>query len=960
MKKILILTASLFASSICYSGLKTDAVYFTVDGTTQTSAAFGAGGGTGSSGPSAYGSLYTKNGAANQAGISASTVTLTFFSNAGISTHAVSNATTDSVTVATTGIFNVYAVFVTSDNYGSANLHYSICVNGIPSNFSGSFNPINYYIPSSITGILSLSVGDVVTLCGFSNEPAGIGLSIVDSQFVVSSAGGIGGTTVSGGGGSSIGSTAYGTLYTSSGAINQTGITTTLTKLSFFSSAGISTHAVSNATTDTITVATTGVFNVYAVFTSTDFFISANRLRYYICVNDVPSNFSQSFDPSYSATAHFPVSITGILSLNTGDSVSLCGYVDTPTGQGFSVSDAQLIVSATGGIGGTTIISGGSSTSPLGVFKNGVQVSSPTSQINFSGNYWDITLGGTSTGTVKLIGGNTNYIQVSNSLQTGATAYPQFLNANTATIISSITVLGANGASVTYGVTAGSVTVNNLTASQFVKTDANKRLSSQAQINLLTEVTGILPELNLPSTVTYNTSNQRITGTKTYTSTQTFNNQVSFLSSNISDDNDIYYISDSATFEFVNDANDSPSTPIAEFKYIAGLPTPIEYSVLEINNGSVVVDGALSVSLPSVLDGVSNTAYLKMYETLTPNDYVSISSSESLTSSQDYILPNAYGTVDQVLAIREQRVTGARTLYWKTDATGGGGGIASMRVEDGGSFVVDTSTFDFTGTQFVVTNSGGEGLIALNTSSVTLYGPNIPAASISAGNLGSNVLVSSVSISAFYNQAQIRTNLGLAIGTNVQAWDADLDDLADGSLTGSKVGSGVPAANIASGSLGALVMASSLTATGVTAGSYLNANITVDATGRITSATTGVSSATAIEFIIDGSGTEIADGIKGDLEIPFACTLDRVTAIANESGSITVDIWKDTYANFPPTVADTITASAKPTITSGTKAQDTTLTGWTKSIAAGDILRFNVDAATTTTRVTISLKAFKQ
>jgi hypothetical protein len=32
-----------------------------------------------------------------------------------------------------------------------------------------------------------------------------------------------------------------------------------------------------------------------------------------------------------------------------------------------------------------------------------------------------------------------------------------------------------------------------------------------------------------------------------------------------------------------------------------------------------------------------------------------------------------------------------------------------------------------------------------------------------------------------------RTALGLAIGTNVQAWDADLEDLADGLLTGSKV-----------------------------------------------------------------------------------------------------------------------------------------------------------------------------
>lgn len=45
-----------------------------------------------------------------------------------------------------------------------------------------------------------------------------------------------------------------------------------------------------------------------------------------------------------------------------------------------------------------------------------------------------------------------------------------------------------------------------------------------------------------------------------------------------------------------------------------------------------------------------------------------------------------------------------------------------------------------------------------------------------------------------------------------QGADADLDDLADGSLTGSKVGSGVPAANIASGSLGATVIASSVAA----------------------------------------------------------------------------------------------------------------------------------------------------
>lgn len=47
-----------------------------------------------------------------------------------------------------------------------------------------------------------------------------------------------------------------------------------------------------------------------------------------------------------------------------------------------------------------------------------------------------------------------------------------------------------------------------------------------------------------------------------------------------------------------------------------------------------------------------------------------------------------------------------------------------------------------------------------------------------------------------------RASLGLAIGSDVQAYDADLQDLADGSLSGSKVGSGINAANITTGTLG--------------------------------------------------------------------------------------------------------------------------------------------------------------
>lgn len=113
---------------------------------------------------------------------------------------------------------------------------------------------------------------------------------------------------------------------------------------------------------------------------------------------------------------------------------------------------------------------------------------------------------------------------------------------------------------------------------------------------------------------------------------------------------------------------------------------------------------------------------------------------------------------------------------------------------------------------------------------------------------------------------------------------------------------------------------------------------------------------TAVEFVIDGGGSAITTGIKGFIEVPFSGTIQQVTMLADQTGSIVVDVWKDTYANYPPADADSITASAVPTISSSNKSQDATLTGWTTSITAGDIIGFNVDSASTVERVTISLE----
>jgi len=115
----------------------------------------------------------------------------------------------------------------------------------------------------------------------------------------------------------------------------------------------------------------------------------------------------------------------------------------------------------------------------------------------------------------------------------------------------------------------------------------------------------------------------------------------------------------------------------------------------------------------------------------------------------------------------------------------------------------------------------------------------------------------------------------------------------------------------------------------------------------------------SVSLIIDGGGTAILTGIKGDLTIPFNCVIDQWTLLADQSGSIVVDIWKDSYANYPPTVADTITGSALPTISGSTKGQSSTLTGWTATIAAGDTLRFNVNSNSGIIRVTLSLRVYR-
>lgn len=108
---------------------------------------------------------------------------------------------------------------------------------------------------------------------------------------------------------------------------------------------------------------------------------------------------------------------------------------------------------------------------------------------------------------------------------------------------------------------------------------------------------------------------------------------------------------------------------------------------------------------------------------------------------------------------------------------------------------------------------------------------------------------------------------------------------------------------------------------------------------------------------IDGGGSAISTGVKGDITLPFSGTILGWYLTADQAGSIVIDVWKDVFANFPPTVADSIAGTEKPTLSGATTNSDTNLTTWTSSISLGDVVRFNVDSAATVTKVTLVIQA---
>ncbi len=111
----------------------------------------------------------------------------------------------------------------------------------------------------------------------------------------------------------------------------------------------------------------------------------------------------------------------------------------------------------------------------------------------------------------------------------------------------------------------------------------------------------------------------------------------------------------------------------------------------------------------------------------------------------------------------------------------------------------------------------------------------------------------------------------------------------------------------------------------------------------------------AFGYSFDGGGSALTAGATGYLTLPYACTI-AAWNISVDAGTATVDIWKLATGTAIPTISNTITASAIPAISTGTSIHSTTLTSWTTSVAANDIIGINLKVVATATFVNLTVQ----
>jgi hypothetical protein len=341
------------------------------------------------------------------------------------------------------------------------------------------------------------------------------------------------------------------------------------------------------------------------------------------------------------------------------------------------------------------------------------------------------------------------------------------------------------------------------------------------------------------------------------------------------------------------------------------------------------------------------------------SNHVGFAASEVVTANVLYKLPDTVGTAGQVLKIASDPspTSTSASLIWQNDNSGGaganpGGVDTYIQFNDAGTFGGDAG-FTYNKTTDSATLVGSLTVGGVDATTGTDYKINGTSV-LTSTTLGSGVVNSSLTS---VGTLTILTVDNISIDTNTvssSTGDIILDPattnpvrisggsplrLFGSTTTNNYVGLAVPA-----------TITGDYTITLPAAIGSANEVLQVDGTGNASF----VSNTRTLNFVIDGGGSVITTGKKGVIVVDGDYTVTGWTIIADQSGSIVVDVNRATYTNFPTTAS--IAGTELPTLSSVQKNEDLTLSSWTTTLSARDILEFEVDSVTTVTRVTVALR----
>jgi len=110
-----------------------------------------------------------------------------------------------------------------------------------------------------------------------------------------------------------------------------------------------------------------------------------------------------------------------------------------------------------------------------------------------------------------------------------------------------------------------------------------------------------------------------------------------------------------------------------------------------------------------------------------------------------------------------------------------------------------------------------------------------------------------------------------------------------------------------------------------------------------------------INFVVDYGSLPMTIGDKGSLSIDVTGTIQSWLIVADKIGNLVVDIKKCSFNDYPNLVS--ICGSNRPTLSSQNKNTDDILTGWNRTLNAGDILNYEViNTSTVINKFSIALK----